>query len=64
MVSKIIYYFKDKRSSGVDMFLSTILVAKMTIDPAIAGSTGALGEWLAPLPFTLEFGVRFPVSAV
>ena len=25
---------------------------------------GALGEWLAPLPFTPEFGVRFPVSAV
>ena len=25
---------------------------------------GALGWWLAPLPFTLEFGVRFPVSAV
>ena len=24
----------------------------------------ALGYWLAPLPFTLEFGVRFPVSAV
>ena len=24
----------------------------------------ALGQWLAPLPFTLEFGVRFPVSAV
>ena len=25
---------------------------------------GALGWWLAPLPFTPEFGVRFPVSAV
>ena len=25
---------------------------------------GALGQWLAPLPFTPEFGVRFPVSAV
>ena len=25
---------------------------------------GALGKWLAPLPFTPEFGVRFPVSAV
>ena len=43
MVSKIIYYFKDERSSGVDMFLSTILVAKMTIDPVIAGLAGALG---------------------
>ena len=26
--------------------------------------TGALGQWLAPLPFTPEFGVRFLVSAV
>ena len=25
---------------------------------------GPLGWWLAPLPSTLEFGVRFPVSAV
>ena len=25
---------------------------------------GALGWWLAPLPFTPQFGVRFPVSAV
>ena len=25
---------------------------------------GALGQWLAPLPFTPEFGVRFPYSAV
>ena len=25
---------------------------------------GALGQWLAPLPFTPEFGVRFPVLAV
>ena len=25
---------------------------------------GALGWWLAPMPFTPEFGVRFPVSAV
>ena len=25
---------------------------------------GALGWWLAPLPFTLEVGVRFPVWAV
>ena len=25
---------------------------------------GALGWWLAPLPFTPEFGVRFSVSAV
>ena len=25
---------------------------------------GALGQWLAPLPFTPESGVRFPVSAV
>ena len=25
---------------------------------------GALEKWLAPLPFTPEFGVRFPVSAV
>ena len=25
---------------------------------------GALGSWLAPLPFTPEFGVWFPVSAV
>ena len=25
---------------------------------------GALGEWLTPLPFTPEFEVRFPVSAV
>ena len=28
------------------------------------GRAGALGQWLAPLPFTLEFGVWFPVSAV
>ena len=25
---------------------------------------GTLGEWLAPLPFTPEFRVRFPVSAI
>ena len=25
---------------------------------------GALGWWLAPVPFTPEFGVWFPVSAV
>ena len=25
---------------------------------------GALGWWLAPLPFTPEFGVRLPVSAI
>ena len=25
---------------------------------------GALGQWLAPLPYTPEFGVRFAVSAV
>ena len=32
--------------------------------PLLHTWAGALGQWLAPLPFTPEFGVRFPVSAV
>ena len=32
--------------------------------PLLQTRAGALGQWLAPLPFTLEFRVRFTVSAV
>ena len=32
--------------------------------PILILRAGALGQWLAPLPFTPESGVRFPVSAV
>ena len=30
----------------------------------IESGAGALGQWIAPLPFTLEFGIWFPVPAV
>ena len=35
-------------------------------DPILSNTwwAGALGQWLAPLPFTIKFGVGFPVSAV
>ena len=34
------------------------------VDRSVHVSGGSLGWWLAPLPCTLEFGVRFLVSAV
>ena len=41
-----------------EMFLQIMTSRDITV------GAGALGWWLEPLPFTREFGVRFPVSAV
>ena len=47
----------------INHFLAMIMLLTHSAD-LFCRWAGALGQWLAPLPITPEFGVRFPDSAV